>query len=133
MVVAIPGTLAVCYTYVEPWWYASRWYARDQATTKAAEVKEAEDARIEALRQSALQAVQRNYAATRDTQLELAEGKRDQAVENIAKWNLELAKAVKANDQTSQDMANRIINSLTTLRDKLNAQINTLTTAGSSR
>jgi outer membrane protein assembly factor BamE (lipoprotein component of BamABCDE complex) len=128
-IIGAPAAIAGFYNYVEPWFYTSHQMTREVADG----IKKEDQAKIEALRQAALQAVQRNYAATRDTQLELAEGKRDQTVENIAKWNLELAKATKTNDRDSQEMATKIITALTSIKEKLDAQIKTLTASGSSR
>ena len=58
-----------------------------------------------------------------DVQIEIAEGKREQTKDSLAKWGVELARA--ANDQT-KSLIQRQINELQATIDRLNSQITTL-------
>ena len=114
LIIALGGAIKVTpdiYNAIEPIWYASRAYARDlQSVT----IKEAQSIG------------ERNNVILRDLQIEQAEGKRDAAANDIAKWNVELAKAEKQNDAALAYKIRDAISKLTSIHDRLDAQIKTL-------
>lgn len=93
---------------IEPWWYASRAYVRDitDLTKKTAD-----------------DGIKKLEAISRDTQVELAEGKRDNVAGKIFEWTVEKNKTT---DENLKIKFQEEINRLTATQEKLNQQINTL-------
>lgn len=96
---------------LEPWWPASRSYAQDVIASIEGRVQSAE---------------QKGYAAIRDLQIELAEGKREQADRELFQWTMELS---RINDDQAKVLIQDHIRKMNATRDRLTDQINSLNKA----
>ena len=93
---------------VEPYYYATRGYARDIVEVSEKKTSSAQD---------------KTVATLRAIQLDQAVGKRDSTANDLAKWTLELNKAP---DETSKELIGRQIKTLQNTKSALDNQINTL-------
>jgi hypothetical protein len=92
--------------YVDPYWIATHAYVHDATTSNIKPVK------------SSLDTVS---GTLRDIQYDAAKGKREAAVNDIAKWQLELNKP--DNNEVARNLINERLRNLTDTRDSLDRQI----------
>jgi hypothetical protein len=91
---------------VEPWWFAHRLYVRDTSTSIKQELEKKETETLKAVN---------------ELQLDFARGKRDEAENNIAKWQNELSKP-----DSNKDLVGQQLRSLQDTKSELERQIRTL-------
>lgn len=106
---------ASAYVVIEPVMPALRYYVRDL---------------VRDVIHTAQDTAKDNGRILRDLQIEQAEGKRDATINDIAKWQIELAKAL---DDNSKEIIMRQLKSLDAARRNLEAQIDTLSRSRSAQ
>lgn len=94
--------------YIEPYWYASHWYVRNHATETLKPVKSSMDIIL---------------GKVGDVQYDAAKDKRERAVNDVAKWQLELGKPENSNNETARNLINERLRNLTDTRENLDRQI----------
>ena len=113
------------------WWKQTSWFIKAAtgvlafltATGAAAKTWIEFDFFVPASRQWVVAQVDDTRAPLRDLQIDIAQGKRDQAADSLTKWGIELN---KTQDPTTKRLIQGQVDELQSTIDKLNSQIQTL-------
>jgi hypothetical protein len=95
--------------YIEPWWVATHAYVNEKVEDTVKPIHNGQ--------------VQTNFVL-RDIQLDAAKGKLEAAVNDLAKWQLELAKP--DTPEIAKNLINDRLRNLTDTRENLNRQIRSI-------
>ena len=113
------------------WWKQTSWFIKAAtgvlafltATGAAAKTWVEFDFFVPASQRFVLAQVESVQSPIRDLQIDIAQGKRDQAADSLTKWGIELN---KTNDPTTKRLIQGQVDELQSTIDKLNSQIQTL-------